>query len=157
MTAKKYFEKYKWSQPQRAIRPLCNVDCDSGDACGKCPVWKELSENKEYLKEGGVEIPTMGGRADNLLFCYDTKSDEVRVWRDEARPNFKFAKKDCHALCRRYRQGLNDGSLLPPTELGGTAYFTDPKWKNPILGRRRTPYAAAVIRHIWIALNLPSH
>ena len=151
---KKYVNDNQGKRQQEERLVPCAKKCDSGTACGKCPVWKELSENKEYRQEGGVEIPTMGGRAENLLFRF--KNEQVHVWRKDGQPEFKFNQSDCHALCRRYKQGLEE-KVFQPTKLGGTTYFVDPAWEKPILERHPTPYAAAVIRHIWIVLNLPYH
>ena len=134
---------------------LCIESCDSKAPCSECPIWRELSTNEAYRKPEGVEIPTMGGQATNLRFCYDANSERVRVWRETRKPNFTFDRADCHALCRRYRQGLSERELPLTTELGGTSYFADSAWVNPVLGRIRTPYAAAVIRHVWLALRLP--
>jgi hypothetical protein len=155
MTSNEYFKKAKEQRSQKSLPSMCDKSCDSGADCTICPAWKELSENTQYRAKEGIEIPTMGGRAENLRFRYDAVSKKVQVWRSKDKPDLTFDQAACHALCRRYQQGLKEGKLPLPTELGGTAYFTDPKWKTPILGRRHTPYAAAVIRHVWIVLKLP--
>lgn len=139
--------------PPAAPPVLCTGCCDSSAPCTDCPVWKELSENKTYSTKAGIEIPTMGGRAASLLFRFDPDNTQVRVWRPNGRPDFTFGVTHCHALCRRYRLGLKDGVLPPPNELGGTGYFTDPDWPTPVLGRIKTPYAAAVIRYVWLTMQ----
>ena len=97
----------------------------------------------------GIAIASMGGRAENLLFRFDPTDQNVRVWREHQTPDFSFDETVCRNLCRRYQEGLNTGAVPPPTELGGTAFFGEPGWEQLPLGRINTPYAAAVIRHVW--------
>jgi hypothetical protein len=115
--------------------------------CGQCAIWKELSTDLSYRNPAGITIPTMGGRAAPLIFRFDPIANRVHVWRPKGNPKFSFGESECVALCQRYISGLKMGELPNIHELGGTSYFTDPKWPKRILGRKNTPYAAAVIRH----------
>jgi len=124
---------------------LCGKDCDSDGQCSRCPVWKELSENKTYRTQAGIEIPTMTGRKENLLFQFVPSNGKVRVWRRRESLDFSFGEDECRALCRRFQQGLRERKDFKNR---GTGYFTDPAWPNPCLGRFNTPYAAAVIRYV---------
>jgi hypothetical protein len=115
-------------------------------SCSKCVVWKELSANSSYQNPMGITIPTMGGRAALLIFLFDPISNRVHVWRNKGNPKFSFGESECVALCQRYMSGLKMDLMPNIYQLGGTSYFADPKWPKPILGRKNTPYAAAVIR-----------
>lgn len=127
---------------------LCGVgDHAAHPTCQSCPVWRELSKNPAYQNPAGVAIPTMGGRASLLFFRYNTVTKKIEVWRPIGNPNFEFDEAAAKAICQRYQSGLKQGILPPVHQLGGTAYFGQPAWPKPILGRYDTPYAAAVIRH----------
>ena len=115
--------------------------------CGQCAIWKELSTNPIYQNPAGITIPTMGGQAAPLIFRFDFDLNRVYVWRPNGNPEFSFGESQCVVLCQHYRIGLRMAELPNIDELGGTSYFTDPKWPVPVLGRKNTPYGAAVIRH----------
>jgi hypothetical protein len=130
----------------------CAVDCNSMVPCGFCPIRRELSTNPAFRVEEGVEIPTMTGRREPLLFRYEPASQRVRVWRRVGNLDFHFNESACHAICRRFQQGLAEGRNF---DHGGAGYFNDPNWPEPVIGRIKTPYAAAVVRSVWLDLGLP--
>lgn len=119
------------------------------EGCHACPTWQDISTDPKYQNPQGTPISSMGGRADHLFFRYDPSLQEVHVWRQSGRTDFRFDENIWKMICRRYQQGLKNGSLPQPPESGGSGYFTIPKWTTPPLGMINTPYAAAVIRHFW--------
>lgn len=147
-------------QPEASIPPpplhgVCPNFCSPIVGCGDvCPVWRELTTEPAYQVPEGFEVPTLGGRGDNLWFrCEQAEGQTlVRVWRSSGRPNFTFDEAACRAICERFAEGLQQGRTFVA---GGTSYFTDPHWPSPPSGRIRTPYAAAVIRHARQQVGLP--
>lgn len=120
------------------------AQCPPG--CMECAVWAILANDKQYLSP--VRVSAMGSRGADLFFKYESNDEKVHVWRQTSKLKFSFGKQACREICQRYQAGLAASELPHVRESGGTSYFTDPNWLNPVLGRINTPYAAAIIRHI---------
>jgi hypothetical protein len=129
--------------------------CRAVKCCPKCLVWWALAESRDYRKAEGVRVRSLGGTEGKyFLFRYDSKAARVHVWRPYSNYDFTFGELDCQALCQRFQEWRTGNPFRTIYARGVTSFFTDPKWRHPILGRRKTPAAGAVIAHMLESMQL---